>query len=327
MQLLKGFVSWFSIFVASFLFFLSGSLIIFFQVFTADNVKQSFRESGAYNQLVPAVIESSKPDTQEVGQLPIGADWLNTAASAAFPSKDLDQKTSAAIDGIFAWFDGTTQKPQFSIDFSPNKQMFADGVSAYARQKSAALTGCSLSEIPSNLDPYTANCLPPGVTPDSVAYNIRTDLAGESGFLGSPIISPETLKLNETGSPLEKLDSFRWLYQNKGWLLIVLPLLSLLGFIIGFWLAPNRRRALLHLTGSFISSTVSTFLIATVLQFGVAYLIDNMAQDAISRKVVGPAVETLAHEAAVLYWVFGFVSLAITVGMMVVQRRVDSRGQ
>src|ERR1044071_10071967 len=122
------------------------------------------REQGTYDKIAPAVLATtSYANASGAGQIPLKEPWVQTAVMKAFPASDLQQKGDAVIDSSFAWLDGTSDKPQFSLDFSANKTQLGTEVGNYTGSRLNGLPACSLTNIPETIDAYTIDCLPFGV--------------------------------------------------------------------------------------------------------------------------------------------------------------------
>ncbi len=330
MNILRNTISWICLYLVGTLFFLTASTYVFFNVVNADNIKGALKEEGVYKNVVPAVLKTTADTNVSTGQLPLKEQWVQDAATKAFSADDLEQKTNTVVDSTFTWLDGETDKPTFSIDFTENKELFSKEVADYTQNRVAALPPCTFANIPDSIDPYNLTCKVPGISTTSIGQSVQQQINNDDNFLKNPIISSDNASLNPvnqtaTENPFTRLEGLQQIYQNKSLLMWILPLSTLLFATAGLALALNRINGLKRLSRSFAFSAVSLLLIGLLLGVGFDRVIDTFAADAITSSIAGPVVTNLAAQAQRVYFIFAGIAVALSIGLYVGARIINSR--
>lgn len=325
MNVVRGIFSWLCLYLVGTAFFITASLFALLAVLNPATIKDTLREKNVYSSVVPSVLSSANYQQQSVGQLPLQDPGVRSAVEKAFPASDLEQKTNTVIDSTFVWLEGKTEKPDFKLDFTQNKQQLATELGNYTEDRVESLPRCTLANLPETYDPLTIKCLPPGVSASGLSEVVRQQVSNDQNFLKETVITSDTLTLdpaNTTGAtnPLDGLDSTRTLYQNKTLLMWLLPILTILLAAAGLLLAQDRAKGLRRLATSFLFSAIGLFLLALALGFGLQQLIGAVASDPISRDVLGPAITGLVQHTQTTYYIFVGVALAISIAMFIGSR-------
>jgi hypothetical protein len=162
----------------------------------------------------------------------------------------LKQYTNTILNSNYAWLEGKTATPQFTLDLKPVKRQLAQQVGQTVESRLNDLTQCSdaqLTQLQATLstDPLSIPCLLPTVDPQTAAAQATEQINGSSDFLNNPVITANALNPNgdNQGKPYyQKLSKAPALYkwgQRLPWICGALVLLSTLGII---FIAPLRRR-------------------------------------------------------------------------------------
>lgn len=326
MGTLRKIGSWLCLYLVVVIFFATAFLFAFFRVINADNLKNTLREEGTYAKIVPAVL-STTASSQNLAnqQIPLDEPWVREATDKAFPASDLEQKSGQAIDGIFGWLKGETTEPEFTIDFTANKQALSQEVANHAESRASSLPRCGLNNIPQSIDAFRATCLPYGISPQQVAGQTATLINNDQGFLGNPVISPNNLagSTSLTGSqnnPFEALGGVRSFYKNKTLWLWLLPAALLLLSVGAVWQALDRRKALGHLAKSYLTAGIGLLIFSLLSIWVFEKTVQSIPKDAVS-DLISPVMLSLAQQNRVIYLVFAGVALFAALVLFLVKQQ------
>ena len=176
-------------------------------IHTAGNpgrVKQIIADSGVYNNLIPAALDQAEQKAGNSNGVSLADPAVKTAAEDAFSPQFIKSSSENIIDGIYHWLDGKAPQPDFKIDLSGKKTDFAVLVADHAKQVASGLPRCSLAQTQAlavqggSLDVFNVQCLPLGVTPDSAAAQVKSELLNNKDFLKDPVITADSLKSNSS---------------------------------------------------------------------------------------------------------------------------------
>ena len=332
MNILRNAASWTSLYLVAGLFFLTANAFALFTVINADNFKETLKEEGTYDKIVPAVLSTSSyaSDVTEGQQLPLNEPWVKEAAMKAFPASDLEQKSNDVIDATFAWLDGETEKPEYMLDFTSNKQNLALEIGSSTEAHLASLPRCAPGNIPPTIDAFRIDCLPFGVSAKSVADRASSQINNDQGFLKDPVISSENLSEASEGNvadnPFEQLEGIRSFYENRGLLLWLLPVLAVVFTALGLLLAQDRLKALKRLGRAFIASGMGLAVFAILISFGFEKAVKTAAGEAITRDIAGPVLVSLGYQFRTVYLIFAGVAVVIAIVLLVVRRKLLKPG-
>ena len=204
--------------------------------FVANIITQAQKSAG--NNIGTSSISSSTPDVDQ-------------AAKSAFSPQLLHESVNTFVDSNYAWLQGKTAQPEFTIDLSAAKQSFARHVGQYAQTHVAGLPICNniqLAQIqnPANAGPLALTCRPPNLSPAAAGALVTQKIASSSDFLSTPIITPQTFSPKDSGGQpsqpyyqkLAKAPQVYRLGQKLPYIFGALALLLTLSIIL---IAPRRR--------------------------------------------------------------------------------------
>jgi hypothetical protein len=157
-------------------------------------VKKLVAESGLYNSLTPALLQQEKSITTAYGVVPASDPAVQKAANVALSPQFIQQNAEMVVDNIYAWLDGKIAQPNFNVDLSGTKVLFANNIADSLQKRMVALPACSAAQsraiaLNGNFDAYNVTCLPRGVNPATVAEQAKSSIVSGDNFLNN-------LKLN-----------------------------------------------------------------------------------------------------------------------------------
>lgn len=145
-------------------------------------LKRALKESGLYQSGAENFVKAAQ-DQQGYELLPasVPADnaQVQKALAGAFPPSAIEAKATNAIDDFYAWVKGDTESLRVTVHIADRQQELASQLSAHAMERAASLPRCPIDRslyYQSDIDPFSATCLPYGVTPDSVGIWARSQV-------------------------------------------------------------------------------------------------------------------------------------------------------
>lgn len=132
---------------------------------TSDKIKQLLEESKVYSIFIDGLIGEIKKAPAELssGSLPLNDPIIQKAVNEAFTPAFLQTTTEKILDGTYNWLSGKTSKPDFVIDYKPQKLKFAEAMGDYAVAKFSVLPLCSRAQLLAlgpSVDAFKATCRP-----------------------------------------------------------------------------------------------------------------------------------------------------------------------
>lgn len=183
-------------------------------------------------------------------------------AEAAFPLSEFKQDVSTIVNANYAWLEGHSSTPQFSIDANSIKLSFASQVEAYLDNHLSGLPKCTSAQNAqlknANPNPWTLACLPTGVNPTNAASQASSAIKNSNLLLSNPIINADSLKaVNSGGSPYyQRLSrapkAYKWI--NKApWLLSFIDIVLASAILV---LSRRKKRGVAKISLALIVSGV-----------------------------------------------------------------------
>ncbi len=222
-----------------------------------DNIKNWLAQSNFYGHFVDNAIDQAQETADSnpgVASLSFNDPGIRQTARTALSQAQVQQAVSIFVDSNYAWLEGKTNKPSFTIDFTQAKQSFAAQVGQQVETRLANLPVCSITQLvqiqnAQSINPLSINCRPPGVSPQLEAAQVSQQITNSSGFLSNPVITADTLNPSQSSaSPSQpyytKLSQAPRLYRlslQLPWVFLALVLLTSLGVLL---LAPRRKAGL-----------------------------------------------------------------------------------
>lgn len=305
----------------------------------STRIENWLNESKLYERFAATVIEQSKEATTDKSALATSVTdsdaAVRHAAESAFPPQLLRHNARTFIDSNYAWLEGKTETPEFAIDLSEAKLNFAEQVGAYVRSYSATLPECTPAQLAVQqnqpVDPLTATCRPPGITPEVLGAETTQKLSTSGEFLSNPVITAQTLNPRDDkgGSQpyykkLAKAPEMYQLGQKMPLLLGALAILSAIGIV---FLSSQRRRGLRRV--SIILLIAGVLLVATKFVADTVFnRLENQIFNASTEGQLEKSLTDFAHRVETTLvntnFLFGLMLLALALlilGLLLKTRR------
>jgi hypothetical protein len=304
-----------------FLLFATAFDIGFVKVAThPDTVKRLVAESGMYDSVVPNILHQTQSISTAYGNIPVSDPAIKKAANVALSPRYIQQNTEIVIDNIYDWLDGKIAQPNFKIDLSGAKTLFANNIADSLQKRLSALPACSLAEsrniaLSGTYDAYNASCLPRGISPATVAEQVKSGVVNSDSFLNQTSLGSADITNGSNHQSIFDQAGVKNIpaqYQRlkmTPWILSILTVLAAAGIIL---LSPTWQKGLKHIGVN--------LLIIGVVMLIFSWAINRTAdKDIVSKIKVNDMVlqqdlRTLASDIIQQidknYWLFGVIYTA-----------------
>jgi hypothetical protein len=220
-----------------------------------ETVKKLVSESGIYSAVAPSLLEQAKSISTSYGNIPTTDPDLKKAANTALPPRFIQQNTEMAIDNVYHWLDGDIAQPNFNIDLSGAKTLFANNIADALQKRLDALPACSAAESRSiaqsgNFDAYNAACLPRGIDSAAAAEQVKASIVSGDGFLSDTNLSASNIKNGDSTQPIFEQAGVKNIptqYQRAKKAPIILSILTVLCGVAVVILSSTWQKGLRHI--------------------------------------------------------------------------------
>lgn len=296
-----------------------------------EPVKKILKESGIYTSAVDTFLDSTNnPNEDSSGEISPDNPVVQAAFKKAFPPQLIEDSTENFIDSTYRWLKGETALPEFRIDLTQAKATFIDEVAAGAQARAASLPACPRGQTDFG-DPFSAACLPRGVSPALAADKVRAELANNKDFLSDPVLTASTFKSGENpeqsafaGSSLP--DVYQNLNNGKI-LLIVLALLVITGIVfLSPSLSQGIRRVGIILLIVGIGILIAVFITNKAATDALPNILAKSENPALTDKLQS-LVRDIAQNSNKIFSIFGWVYAglgAVAVGGSLYIKRLNT---
>ncbi len=143
------------------LYLLLASLFILGTIGNEALVKQQLRDSGIYKAMATDIATRATSESGDK-QDPL----VQAALTQTITGDTVGQFAEDAIGSTYSWVRGEAQTPSFTLHVDTIKPTLIANLTTQLRSRLESLPMCPKGVIPSNTDPFTASCLPTGVSID-----------------------------------------------------------------------------------------------------------------------------------------------------------------
>lgn len=234
---------------------------------SAAPIKQTLGSTNFYDQVVDTVLKQSAQATGQ-GAIPLDNETVRGLIKDVFSSDQLRTYTENVVDGTYAWLEGKSEEPSFRIDLTAARTNIATGVANKAATRLATLPACT--KVPTGqLDPFSIECLPPGINIEAEKQRIINEMLSHKDFLPETVITADKLPKGPDGKTFaeshQNVPEIFQLIKNLPMLLVASAALTA-GLII--WLANEKRRGIRTVGRTMVA--IGGFILGTTLLFGFA---------------------------------------------------------
>jgi hypothetical protein len=291
----------FALFIAvatlSILLYIMASLWLINQtILRPEVIKKWANDSGLYTNIVPAAIEViDNPDTET--SIPFKDTLIIEAGKTAFDEALLRRTTEQLIDQISAWLRSSDGKLTINLDISDARAQLATGIGAVATTKLQQLPACGAT-LPTSFDAFNTTCLPKGIDPTLEGQRLANELTNNTSFLGTGIITNETLDLPDQTSDF--YTAVPKMYQAYRTVLIVITVLVVAFSLVIIFFSTDRRKGIRRVARTYIIMAiilVSTAIFVPYLSRGYAPATTSTSDQAFVDKIIRPLIDQVEKSA------------------------------
>ncbi|MDB5164888.1 MAG: hypothetical protein JWL89_514 [Candidatus Saccharibacteria bacterium] len=232
-----------------------------------DKIEGWLDQSKFYDHFIDNALEQAQKSSTTISSTKVtfSDPAIKAAAKSAFTPTMLKQDIGTVLHGNYAWLEGKTPTPEFSVDLTEAKQNFATEAGKSVETYLTGLPVCSVAQLQqlqnelANIDPFALPCRPPNIVPATEAAQVTQQLNSSDDFLNTAVITANSSQLrpNEQSQPYyQKLSKAPQLYQlgtKLPWIYALLALVSLFGIVA---LASRRKNGVRRVGTVFIISGV-----------------------------------------------------------------------
>jgi|GEM_PF-4082436 len=240
-------------------------------------VKTWFASSGAYEQVIPTLIDDNSQQDESV----LPASFIRSALVAAFPADYVRTQSEQAVTSLYAWLDGSADTLRFSIPLQDRRSAFEASL-----VKSLSLQPSQIPECVST--PSRLICSAVGTYTANEATQFASQAGEKIGIFNSPLTAES---IGVTPSTTPALSTIASLWQSTTPLLIASIATIILGATGIILLATDKLRSGRRLARSTFFSTLLTNVVLFVA------VIATQSGGAITAAVKAPSYLTtlIAH--------------------------------
>lgn len=267
----------------------------------AQFIEQTLQKSGVYSHVVPAILDQSVPDNTDPNTQAFLQDaGVRDVIYQSFSPAYIQQSAEKVLDGTFAWLNGDTAAPTFSIDLNQPKTALVSNLTAYATKRASTLPICTIEQLRNfdvNQTILSIPCVPPGFDVAGAANQFGSDVVNSSGLPEEASLTPQNLKANNSGQTVFDTfstapDYFTWLVMSP-YIVAGIALLSALAFCL---LNTSRRVAFKRLGWTLFASGIFWLLGVVIYWFTVAHSTQNLS--GITNTALRDSVSTIISDGA-----------------------------
>jgi hypothetical protein len=290
---------------------------------TPKPLEQALNHSGVYNTELHYAI-TKKQGANSIDGIPLATPGVQAAFEKAFPPSLLHQDMNQVLNGSYDWVQGKTPTPDFRVNLGPARAQLATYIAQYGQMRAAQLPVCTLSDLQANItaSPYTATCLPPGVTAAAVAAQVKQQVL-DSTILPTSVLNARTLTVSNQTIPQQYKVVPKIYKQIQESIYISLGVVFILALGIVF-LHPNRMIGLRRVGATIFWAGLGSVVDAEVIGYGAGRVAtrigtaEQLNQPLASE--LSSVIKSLVHDLHTSLLAYGIVLLLIGAAMWLVIR-------
>ncbi len=295
---------------------------------TPTKLEKSLSESGVYSSFVDSALAEAKKASEKdknSSDIPIDNPAIVAAANNAFTPMLLQNSTENILDGTYAWLQGKTKTPTFSVDLSAAKNTFAEGVGKAAAQRVAKLPACTSAQLnklsTQEIDLFSVSCKPAGLNIKAEQAKLVKEIKTNKDFLGQPVVNASNLPKDKNGKTIfdqlaQLPKAYKWVNASP-WLL---ALITLFTGVIAFFLHDTRRRGFRNIALAFGIIGTIMLIINSATAYGLTKASEpngaiSKAADSSFKQPIIAAVKSIHNSISQVYvwFAIGYLVIAIVV--------------
>ncbi len=264
--------------------FLFATMLSLFLVFgTPAHLEKALSQSGIYNEAGSAILEKNQSKSDDT--LSLTNPTVKAAVQDALPASTVEHHVDTVIDSTYAWMQGKTVSPNFTIDLTEIKGTISTNLSKSLTTKLQSLPVCPAGTVipTSTAAILSLTCRPANVSVAKLVQAVEQQAEG-NGIISESALTSQDIK-NADGQPVyQQLRNVPKLYKNYVMALYVLPVIAVVTALGVIFFSKSRRIGVRRVG----VTLVTTGLYATVFALLVLWLLHHYA-DNVSNQITAMA--------------------------------------
>jgi len=170
---------------------------------TPTALKSALDESGMYGSTAKQISQEAADAALSDNDLKLDKSAVEKAAATSFSTEAVQADIERSIDSTYDWLDGTTEKPNITLDLTPYVNRFTQSVGNQAALRVKGLPPCTAEQartlMLTDIDVSTMPCLPPGINITNVQSAAIDKLVASNEFLRDPVLTTDSLPKDAAG--------------------------------------------------------------------------------------------------------------------------------
>ncbi len=283
-------------------------------------------ESGIYKSFISTALTDASNSMNDGGQnngVSLNDPAVQQIAETVFSPAVVRQYVATFLNGNYAWLEGKTATPVFSINVAAAKTEFAQQVGQYVTSHLNTLPLCtpsqSLAATEAN-DPLQLTCRPIGMSSAQASAQITSQLENSSGFFNKSVITQNTVNPNSSSSStsaqpyyvqLKEAPKIYQLATKVPWILAGLSILCMVGI---YFISPIKRRGIRKLM--FIAFEVGIILV--VIKIVTNILFKKFENKFFNQSSIGPLQKSLTTFARTVETQLNNINFKFGIGLILI---------
>lgn len=252
-------------------------------------LKSIIRDSGAYDRAGNVLIEQAASQQAQESNLLLNPD-IKKIAAESIDKKVAEKQTNGFIDGTYAWLQGKTAEPEFTLSLAEAQTNFIDQTALYLEKRLATLPPCNTFELPQpgrGYDVLNATCRPPiNIDATTIKNELSEQLRSQPDSFMASRLSAKDFTTPDGQNLFASIKRAPEVFSLAKWLPLITLLIAILAGAGILMLNDDKKRALLTIGLTALAS--SALLLAT--PYAIAAIISSTVENS---PQITPAVSKL----------------------------------
>jgi|GEM_PF-1224030 len=295
--------------------FLFATMLSLFLVFgTPAHIENALSQSGIYNDVGQFLLEKNQDKGD--GTLPLTNPTVKSAVTSAIPASTVERNVDHALDSTYAWAQGKTASPNFTIDLTEIKGAISANLSDSLTAKLQALPVCPAGTVipTSTAAILSLTCRPANVPVGKMVQAVEQQAEGK-GIISDNSLNSQSIK-NSDGQPIfEQLHNVPKLYQNYVRTLYILPVLAVITALGVFFLSRSKRAGIRRVGVTLVTTGIYATIFALLALWLMNHYAGKLSEQAtalasLQGKLIG-VIRILADDLRHNWLIFGIAYLVV----------------
>lgn len=235
--------------------------------------------SGLYQAVIPQQVADIQAANSSLAGIPLDNPEVQKIIGTSLDSKRLETEGNKAVESVYAWLEGKTERPQIDIAVMADPTKLAEAAGDYAARYTATLPDCAPGQADYSAlsaNPLGATCRPPEVTPEVVRANVSSAVTSNPALGTSTQLTEDDVKLTNGKTIVESFDYAPVWYQRAQMLPLVLAIsviVMMLILLVVLRPTAGMRSAGKHFMSVGITLAVIAVALTWVIEHGYDYFV------------------------------------------------------